>query len=151
MAGLFSWVDANFNVIQTLGIIGSIWMGIGAAHRESQEKAAASLLTIQEQHRDLWDRVYERKELKRVLHGDADISKPVTVPEEEFLRLVISHFQTIWLIARNGGLLTTKELALDAAQFFSLPIPHAVWEKTKASRNPEFVRFVEKAMRRHGR
>jgi hypothetical protein len=38
-------------------------------------------------------------------------------------------------------------LALDAGEFFSLPLPRAVWEKTKKFRNPRFVRFVERAMK----
>jgi hypothetical protein len=136
MVGFLSWVDSNFTVIQTVGIIGSILLGIAAANRESKEKAASNLLVIEAQH------------LARIFRLDADLSQPISIAEEEFLRLVISHFQTIWLIARNGGLLTLKELALDAQDFFALPLPRAVWEKTKAFRNPKFVRFVERAMER---
>ena len=147
MAGFLSWVDSNFSFIQTIGIIGSILLGFAAANRESKEKAASTLLTIEAQHRELWDRAYERENLARIFRADADLSQPISIAEEEFLRLVISHFQTIWLIARNGGLLTLRELALDAQDFFSLPLPRAMWEKTKIFRNPKFVRFIEKALK----
>jgi hypothetical protein len=50
---------------------------------------------------------------------------------------------TAWRVARTGGVVTLKELATDARGFISLPLPRAVWEKTKGTRNPRFVRFVE--------
>jgi hypothetical protein len=40
-----------------------------------------------------------------------------------------------------------KELADDVREFFSLPLPRAVWEKTKKNRNRRFVRFVERALK----
>jgi hypothetical protein len=147
MAGLSAWVDGNFNVIQTVGIIGSLWMGILAAHREAKAKETENLLTIAEQHRELWVEAHQRKELGRIFLENADMTEAVSIAETVFLRLVISHFQSIWLVANAGGLLTLKELALDAGEFFSLPLPRAVWEKTKATRNPKFVRFIERAMK----
>jgi hypothetical protein len=85
--------------------------------------------------------------LERVFLADANLAKPISVAEAEFLRQVIFHFQTIWLIARSGGLLTMHELALDAGDFFRLPLPREDWEQTKKFRNAKFVRFVERAMR----
>jgi hypothetical protein len=151
MAGFSSWVNDNFNVIQTVGIIGSLWLAIGTSRREARAKESENLLTIEEQHRELWVGAYERKDLARVFLAKPDLAQPISIAEEEFLRLVISHFQTIWLIARSGGLLTLHELALDAGEFFSLPLPRAVWEKERVLRNPKFVRFVERALDRHGR
>jgi hypothetical protein len=37
-------------------------------------------------------------------------------------------------------------LRRDVAQFFSLPIPRAVWEKTKVTQNDDFVAFVESCL-----
>jgi len=62
--------------------------------------------------------------------------------------LVISHFQTVWLVARSGGLLTLHELAVDAGDFFRLPLPRIVREETKKYRNQQFVRFVERALKK---
>ena len=70
----------------------------------------------------------------------------MTVAEEEFLNLAFAHFQTSWRIAKAGGIITLGELAIDAHDFLDLPLPRAVWEKTKRFRNPRFVRFVEQAM-----
>ena len=147
MAGFAHWIDSNFNVIQTIGILGSLWLAVIAAHREARAKESENLLTIAEHHRELWGEAWSRKDLKRVFLGDANLSRPISIAEAEFLRLVISHFQTVWLVARSGGLLTLHELALDAGDFFSLPIPRQVWEETKRFRNPKFVRFVERAIK----
>jgi hypothetical protein len=58
---------------------------------------------------------------------------------------VIVHFQTGWWLAKSGGITTLGELKADARSFFALPLPRAVWEKTKGIRNRRFVRFVERA------
>ena len=92
--------------------------------------------------------VPQRKDLARIFQPDADVLLvPATVEETEFLNLVIVHFQTGWWIAKAGGITTLKELKADARSFFTLPLPCAVWEKTKEFRNSRFVRFVEKAMK----
>jgi hypothetical protein len=54
-------------------------------------------------------------------------------------------------IAKAGGITTLTELADDVRGFFSLPLPRAVWEKTKANRNRQFVRFVERALKNPAR
>jgi hypothetical protein len=41
---------------------------------------------------------------------------------------------------------TLKEMKSDIRDFFALPLPRAVWEKTKVCRNQRFVRFVERAL-----
>jgi hypothetical protein len=146
MAGFAHWVDSNFNVIQTIGILGSLWLAVIAARREARAKEGENLLAIAQQHRELWSSASNRKDLERVFLIDANLTRPISIAEAEFLRLVISHFQTVWLIAKSGGLLTLDELALDAEDFFSLPLPREVWEQTKKFRNPKFVRFVERAL-----
>ena len=60
--------------------------------------------------------------------------------------MVIVQYLTGWRIAKTGGITTLKELAADVADFFSLPLPRAVWEKTRGSRNESFVMFVERAI-----
>lgn len=145
--GFLSWIDGNFNIIQTVGIIGSLWMGIAAAHREAKAREIENLLTISEHHRELWERASERADLQRALRSDADaVEKPLTVKEEEFLNMVVVHYETGWKLAKSGGITTLGELARDVHGFFSLPLPRAVWEKTKEFRNPKFAKFVDRAM-----
>jgi hypothetical protein len=149
MAGFSSWLDAHFNLIQTVGIVGTLlFAGIGV-HREAKAKEVENLLTLAQHHRELWASFAGKNELKRVLDRDVDLTQQQpTVAEEEFLNLVFVHFLTGWWIAQSGGITKLEEMKLDVRDFFSLPLPHAVWEKTKKHRNRRFVSFVEKAMKR---
>jgi hypothetical protein len=149
MGAFSSWVNGNwFNVIQTVGIIGSLWVAAMAANRESRTKGIENLLSLCEHHRELWKEIPGQNDLVRIFQPDADtLLVPVTMAEAEFLNLVIVHFQTGWCIAKAGGFTTLAEMKADVRSFFTLPLPRAVWEKTKQNRNMEFVRFVEKSIK----
>jgi len=153
MAASSAWVGENwFNLVQSTGIIASLCLAALSARREAKAQEIENLLTISEHHRALWGEVSQRRELDRVFQSNVDFrTKPITVAEEEFLNLVIVQYLTGWRIAKTGGITTLKELATDVADFFTLPLPHAVWEKTRASRNEYFVRFVELAIEVSGR
>lgn len=160
MGAFSSWMDGNwFNLIQTVGIMGSLCLTAAASNqqakasnREAKAKEVENLLTIAAQHQELWRGATQRKDLERVFRSDVDaLARPATVAEAEFLNSVIVHFQTGWWIAKGGGITTLDEIKEDARSFFTLPLPHAVWEKTKQTRNKEFVRFVERAIEAAGR
>ena len=148
MVALSSWAGENwFNVVQTAGIVGGLLMTSAAAHREAKAREIENLLTITEQHRNLWGQIQYRADLLRILQPDANVlTKPITVPEEIFLNEVIVHFQTGWQLSKSGAMISLRDLELDARHFFSLPLPHTVWEKTKNSRNRQFVRFIERVL-----
>ena len=57
---------------------------------------------------------------------------------------------TVAFIIRNrfsdhAAFLSRQSIFKDAGVFFSLPLPHAVWNQTKNARDPDFVRFMEAA------
>jgi hypothetical protein len=147
-----SWSgSAWFNAIQTIGIVGSLLVAAAAERRASRAREIGNLLTLAQHHRELWEAVYPKTELARVFRSDADVLGQAATPAEEvFLNEAIIQFQTSWCIATRGGLITERDLATDAGGFFSLPLPRAVWEKTKEFRNPRFVKFVTRAIERHG-
>jgi hypothetical protein len=142
------WIESNwFNVIQTVGIVGSLWMGAAAAHREAKAREIENLLTITTQHRDLWAQAQTRKDLRRVLQSDVDVQKsPLTQQEFIFLNSVIVHLELGWLMSRSGAAIKMRELENDLRGFISLPLPRTVWEKTNEFRNQQFVKFVEGAL-----
>jgi len=148
MVALSSWVNSNwFNLVQTIGIIGSLWMAMAAAHRDAKTREVENLVSFNGQHHALWSGVLQKPELQRIFRTDANaLEKPVTVIEQEFLNLVFVHFQTGWRLATSGALITLDELKADVREFFPLPLPRAVWEKTKSFKNQKFVRFVERAL-----
>lgn len=149
MVALSSWAGENwFNLIQTAGIMASVLLAAAAAHREAKAREIENLLTITDQHRNLWSEVQKRSDLLRILQQDVNVlTTPVTIAEEIFLNEVIVHFQLGWQLSKSGAIITLEDLKLDARGFFSLPLPRAVWEKTKSLRNKRFVRFVEKALK----
>jgi len=152
MASLFYWVQNNWsNAVGAAGIIGGLWFTAASFRQEAKAKETANILTLSQQHRELWSKAQERPELARVFLPGADLARPATIAEEEFLNLVLVHFETGWQMAKEGTVLTREVLARDICGFFSLPLPFAVWEKTKATRNPKFVRFVARAIERSAR
>ena len=123
-------------------------MTAAAAHREAKSREIENILTLSDHHRDLWKEILGRRDLDRILQSDPDVlANPATAAEQEFINLVMVHFQTGWRIAKSGGITSLNELAIDALAFFTLPLPRAFLEKTKRFRNRRFVRFVEQALR----
>ena len=148
MVQLLSWVNSNwFSVLQTVGILGSLWFTASYFREDSRTRQIANLLTMSARHEELWLKAQENPKLSRILEDAPDFSNPPTIAEREFLNLVIIHFQNGWRVARTTDREELKSLSLDAGAFFRLPLPRAVWEKTKKFRNPRFVRFVERAMK----
>jgi len=143
-----AWLETNwFTLVQSVGIVGSLWFAVAAFRREVASRKVGDLLTLSQHHRDLWSEVHRRPELGRVLQREVDfVASPISLAEEEFLNVVIVHFQTSWLLAREGAMLTLDVLAADVRWFFSLPLPRAVWQRTREFRDPIFVEFVESAV-----
>jgi len=122
-------------------------MTAAMARREAKAREVENLLTLTELHRELWNGISKRPELKRIFQADANVlKKPITVAESEFLNLAFVHFQTGWTVARSGALISLSDLKADVREFFALPLPRSVWENTKTFRNPEFARFVNKSL-----
>jgi hypothetical protein len=150
MADFLSWVQSNWSsTIGAAGIIGSLCYTAASFRQDSKARQVSNLLALDERHRVLWNDAHQRPDLKRIFTGEIDlVSEPPSVAEEEFLRLATIHFETGWRLERLMDRRELEALALDAGEFFSLPLPRAVWEKTKKIRNQQFVRFVERALGR---
>jgi hypothetical protein len=148
MERLLAWLHQHwFNAVQTVGIVGSLLLTLAALRRDARARRTTDYLTLSALHRELWSELHRRPELARITQPVADlVSAPLSVPEEEFLMLVINHFHVGWRLFREGGLLPLQVLAADARAFFTLPLPHLVWERSKQPRNPRFVQFIEDAL-----
>ena len=151
MVAAFLWVqDQWFNLVQSAGILGGLWLTRAAFKREVQSRRMGDYLTLAGHHRELWNDVHRRPELARIFMAEVDlVGEPISVAEEEFLNLVIVHFGTGWIMSRQDSLMDPSLLEADVRAFFSLPIPRAVWERTIHLRDPNFVRFVQKALKPH--
>ena len=149
MGAILFWLRGNwFSLLQTLGIIGGLIFTAISIRQATNARKASDLLTLTEQHRELWNQVYSRPGLDRIFAASVDlVARPVTVAEAWFMNEVIVHFHTGWQLTCRGSLLALDAVKADVQGFFSLPIPKAVWEQTKSARDPKFVCFIEDCLR----
>lgn len=84
MVALSTWVEGNwFNLIQTVGIVGSLILAMAAAKREAKTREIENLLTISGHHRELWGGARQKEELERIFReDDRFLNLPITVAEE---------------------------------------------------------------------
>lgn len=145
MGAVLVWLSENwFLFLQSAGIIGGLLFTALSIRQATTARRVTDLLTLTEQHRELWNEVYRRPDLGRVFASTIDlIANPVTIAEERFLNEVVVHFTTGWQLARKKSLITIEALKADLGSFFELPLPRAVWQQTKGARDPAFVRFVD--------
>jgi hypothetical protein len=140
------WLHDNwFSFLQSVGIAGSLVFTAISVRQNSKDRDTKDLLTLAALHRDLWGDLNRRPELQRIREREVDfVAKPMTSSEAEFLNLAIVHFYTGWLLAKRGAWPSLRALTPDVQGFFSLPIPKTVWQATRETRDPKFVKFVEK-------
>ena len=153
MAALKVWLEQNwFTLLQSVGIIcGLLFTSITIRH-DTRARRATDLLSLAERHQALWGELNKRPDLQRILKQEVDLlAAPVSQAEEEFLRVVFVHFYTGWLLSRSGALLPFNALVADVRAFFNLPIPQFVWKETRAGRDPNFLRFVDKCLKTKGK
>lgn len=106
-----------------------------------------NLLTITRSHRELWMEFVHTPELKRVRDANADLeTTPVTEAEHVFVTLVIAHTNTVFHGTDRDLVIEYEGMGRDIAEFFSLPIPSAVWRKLKPLQNHDFVEFMEASL-----
>ena len=142
------WLDTNwFTLIQSVGIVGSLCFTAFSLRMDARGRRVGDFLTLTGHHRELWSEIQRQPALGRIFQQEVDlIASPITLTEEEFLNLVCVHFQAGWELAKQGSIVRPEILAADAKYFFSLPIPRAVWQKSKSFRDEGFVRFVESSL-----
>lgn len=152
MRGLL-WIAENwFTLLNAIGIIGGLLFTGFSLRSEIQTRRIANLLTITRNHREIWTEWSRRSDLQRVLDArpSGALGNSFTRDEEIFVNSVILHLVSVFEAMKSGLFIKPEGLREDVANFFSIPIPRAVWEKTKALQNDDFVAFVEDCLRGQG-
>jgi hypothetical protein len=147
VGGVARWLTDNwFTLLQSVGIFfGLVFAGL-SFRRDARARQTSDLLSLTEQHRELWSELHRRPDLGRVLRKEVDLlSAPMTEAEEEFLNVVCVHFYTGWLLAKSGALplLSMEAVASDVRSFFALPLPRFFWRNARSGRDTRFVEFVD--------
>lgn len=73
-------------------------------------------------------------------------TQPVVAKEELFVNMVILHVSTTYYAMNDELLMKFEGARRDIVQFFSLPIPKAVWLRTKPLQNQDFKAFIDSSL-----
>lgn len=136
------------SLLESVGIIGGlIFTGVGL-HRDSKARRIENMISLTQQHRDIWRQAMEAPELMRVQEESRDIVKePLTSRERLFVRALILHLSTVYRAVKLDELLKPHGMERNIRQFFTLPIPRTVWSEISPYQDPDFVLFVEEQLR----
>lgn len=138
------FLDHGLDLLNAAGVVGGLLFTGYSLHSEIQTRRIANLLTLTESHRDVWRELIRDSRLQRILEPHPELElQPVTLEEEVFVNLVIQHLSIVFHTLRDDLTIPPEGLRRDVWQFFSLPIPEAVWNKVKVLQNDAFVAHVE--------
>jgi hypothetical protein len=135
-----------FDLLQSVGIIGGFLFTAYSIRKDDQTRRISNLNATADRHREIWRGFNDRPALSRVLATTADlISQPVSNDEELFITQLILHLDTVHRAIKAGIFVELEGLQTDIKEFFLLPVPRAVWIKSKPFRDADFIQFVEAA------
>jgi hypothetical protein len=146
--GIVEWATIHWiDVLQSIGILAGLLFTAYGTRADSRERKVQSVFALTAAHRDIWSKLYEHPHLARVLRPAVETkSLRLSNEEELFVHMLILHLASSYLARKLGMYLQEDGLRLDVKEFFSLPIPRAVWEKSKVYQDSDFVQFVESCM-----
>ena len=140
-----NWITGHWlDLLQSIGIVGGLLFSAYTTRKDERARRISNSIAINEQYRQIWNEMYNHPELSRVLAKDANVRKtPVSRQEELFVTMLILHLSTVYRAMKHGEFVKLEGLQKDVEEFFSLPIPQAVWRKIKPLQDRNFVRFIE--------
>jgi hypothetical protein len=142
------WLGEHwFDVLQTASILAGFFTAAYTMRTNTSERKIGNLFALTTSHREIWSKLYEQKELSRVLSPSVNLRQhPVTLEEELFVHILILHVRTAFKARELGMQFDDDAVAADIRQFFNRPIPLAVWERSKVFQDSEFVDFVDRCI-----
>jgi hypothetical protein len=137
-----------FNLLSAVGIIGGLYFTAISFRSEIKSRRVSNLLILTQNHQRLWQDFNQHPELARVLDASADVSsKPVSRGEEDFVNMTIQHLSSVYQTMKSDLTFNPEGVERDIREFFSLPVPKAVWRKAKPLQNHDFASFVDSALK----
>jgi hypothetical protein len=145
---ILGWVRGHwFDILQTTSILSGFFTAAYTMRTNTRERKIGNLFALTAAHREIWSRLHEQKELARVLAPILDLRvDPISLEEELFVHILILHVRTAFKAREFGMQFDDDAVAADIRQFFTRPIPHAVWERSKVFQDRQFVEFVDQCI-----
>jgi len=143
--GFSSWFPHNFaDLLGYLGIIAGLVFNGVSIRSETKERRISNMLTIVQNHREIWSDFYKLSALWRVLDEAADVSAiPVTKAEEAFVTTIIQHIYAVYQSLKAGLTIRPERMCCDICNLISMPVVKTIWKKVKRLQDTDFVNFVE--------
>jgi hypothetical protein len=154
--GITGWFSDNwFSVLSSLTGIGGLWFAGFAIHRDAQARREetkarkySNQIAVTANHREVWKEFFRVPGLRRVIEASADIkARPVTAEEEFFVQMVIANASLMYEALKDELVTRQDGFRQDLRSFFSLPIPSAVWDKSKLLQNHDFAAFIDSTLK----
>ena len=144
-----------FDILSAVTGICGLWAAVFTIHKdtrvrreETKARKISNLLAITANHREVWKEYFMTPQLARIMDSSADVDKePVTPAELFFVSAVIAHTSSVYETLKDELLVRQEGLRRDVRQFFSRPVPRAVWSSTRLLQNQDFAAFVESSLK----
>lgn len=144
--GIFiAWITQNWlSALGALGIISGLFFNAYSLLVNTRVRKVDTLINITQQHRAIWLKFFDSPSLKRINREAVDLEKePVTDDEALFVNLIILHLTTVLIAIQKKVLPKLGGLDEDIRDLFTLPIPRAIWDKTKPFRDQDTIRYID--------
>lgn len=141
------WIAAHwFDLLQSAAIISGFVFTAHTIRKEGEARRVNTRTFFGQQHYSIWKELYNRPELARAIEERGALNRPVTSEERIFVTSVVLNLDGIHRAIKAKMFVRMEGLESDVKDFFSRPVPNAVWKTLKPFQDEDFVAFVEKCL-----
>jgi hypothetical protein len=142
--GFAAWTRIDWvSLLQSAGIVASFLFTAHTVREDSRQRKIENLFSLNAGHREIWSKLYEYPHLGEVLDP---LAIPSSAGEELFVNFLILQLAASFRARKLGMYFNEDGLRLDVREFFSLPVPNAVWQTAKVYQEKDFVDFVQSCL-----
>jgi hypothetical protein len=129
----FNWIANNwFDLFQTGAVLLTLFATLHTIRQDTRSRKVGNAIALTNSHREMWSLLLHDPRLKRVLDAKADLSRcPPTLEEELFVQMLLLHLRMALKAREAKQEFGDENIAADVHEVFGLPIPRAVWNRTK--------------------
>jgi hypothetical protein len=132
------------SVLEPTGIIAGLFFTAWSSWRAHCSQQVATLVAITKSHREIWQRLYEAPELRRVSDSSTRDEGLVVTPEERLFTLLLTlHAYTSFEASRLRVMKRPPREDRDLAALFSAPVARRVWETLREFQDPRFRDYID--------
>lgn len=142
----FEWtVEYSGLLIAAFSAAGGLLFNAVSTRANTHALQVQNLIALAAAHREIWRIPLENRELRRCLQSTVLGDLTPTFEETVFVRFVVHQLYASFR-ARSYGMYSYEAgLAADIKQFFSKPIPRAIWLDLRRFQEKAFIAFIDGA------